>query len=144
MKKRLLSLFLCFVMVFSLLPVGALALYRPVEEYVSAGTNWQNTTDYQSAANRGNDKTLYYKDGDNYYPVSWNSGQQLYTISGSANKAWTPRDIGNSTSYYYNVGGDKLTFSQVSTKSGDLFYASQAGFPSITSDGNALTSIHTN
>ncbi|MBQ9045272.1 MAG: VWA domain-containing protein [Oscillospiraceae bacterium] len=137
MKKRALCWLLVLVMVASLLPASALAILRPVEEYVSAGTNWQNTTDYQAAANQGNDKTLYYKDGDNYYPVTWNSNQQLYTISGTNSTNWTPRAVASGT-YFYNVNSDKVTFSQVSTKWGYVYYPSEVEFKDLTSDDMSL------
>ena len=122
MKKRLLSLVLCLVMVFSLLPIGSLAIERPTVQYVSVGTNWTTTTDYASKANEGiandnGEKNLYYKDGDNYYPVTWETNKDLYTVT-TQNK-WKPAEINN---HYYS--SDELNFSAVSTKNGTLFVQS--------------------
>ena len=137
MKKRLLSLVLCLVMVFSLLPVGTLAIERPEEQYVALTGPWTTTTNYAglAAANGSQDGKLYYKDGEAYKEVSWDTNQQLYSISGLANKDWTPAEVAGGT-YYYNVDSDKLTFSQTSTKSGYLYYVSQVQVPdeALTSD----------
>ena len=130
MKKRLLSLALCLVMVFSLLPIGSLAVERPVEQYVSAGTNWTTTSNYAGKAAEGNDGTLYYKDGDNYYPVTWETNKDLYTVT-TQNK-WKPAEING---HYYST--DELNFSAVSTKNGTMYVKStQTNFDdSIVSEG---------
>lgn len=142
MNKRRISFVLCIAMILMLLPMSMLsidvsAIERPSEQYVSVGTSWTTTTDYAAKAEEGNDNTLYYKDGNNYYPVTWQTDQQLYTISGTTSTEWTPRAVANGT-YFYNVDNDKLTFSQVSTKNGDLYYESTVEFKDSTSDDMEL------
>ena len=136
MKKRLLSLVLCLVMVFSLLPMGSLAIDRVEEKYVSLGTNWTTTTNYAglAAANNSLDGKVYYKDGDSYKEVDWETGKPLYNLAG--NKSWSPADIGSSSSdYYHNYNNyDELNFSKVTMGTGYLYYESDVTFRNITKD----------
>ena len=108
MKKRLLSLVLCLVMVFSLVPFNALALDRVTEGYkeITDNTSWTNTTSYDTYADRSITHELYFKVGeDDYRKVEYETGP-LYSAAGNSWTASGAVGTGNDTKYYLDADGE--------------------------------------
>ena len=112
MKKRLLSLVLCLVMVFSLLPFGTFAVSRKEPGYVKItdNTTWTPSSDYAAYAGRSNETTntsdpskrgkLYYLHEGQYYEVQYDRGD-VYEDAGAG---WTAAGVSSygQTLYYKN------------------------------------------
>ena len=106
MKKRLLSLVLCLVMVFSLLPVGTQAVTTldnamvDDDEYVYQQTG----TETVSAGDPVPTGEYYTYVNGEYVSVTFQTGT-VYEYTESGKTQWNAKnDIGTSTAYYFNDG----------------------------------------
>lgn len=128
MKKRLLSLLVCFVMLLSLLPTISLQAKADTipEEFAVAGSNMTAT---QIQNWEGNDNadgtTLYYLDGDTYYPVTVVSDPAYYemrTRHGQENDGsdyWYVKDNFSHTKADSESSGRNWVWGQTSAQNND-------------------------
>ena len=120
MKKRLLSLVLCLVMVFSLVPFNALALDRYEEKYESVGSTWNvdDVATYIAKAEEGINNTLYFKSGDTYYEVGWDTGEIYTRANNNGSQGWTPTAVNAYPENNLYYSSNKTDFYPVRTGTG--------------------------
>lgn len=123
MKKRLLSLVLCLVMVFSLLPMGSFAaLPRQELKYKSVGTDWTvaDVSTYTNIINANDsvDGELYYEHEGTYYKVRWDTNTVYIKASNNGSDSWRPVDVYNYPQANLRYSSDQTNFYPVSTTTG--------------------------
>lgn len=116
MKKRLLSLALCLVMVFSLLPVGSLAVTRYGPGYVEIpnNTTWTPTSDYagyQAMSDGSGAGKIFYKDTDGtYYEVQFDRGKVYDQVA----IGWYAHQVESYSQTLYSKSGTNYTATSTS------------------------------
>ena len=116
MKKRLLSLVLCLVMVFSLLPMGSLAVTRYGPGYVEIpnNTTWTPTSDYagyQAMSDGSGAGKIFYKDTDGtYYEVQFDRGNVYDQVA----IGWYAHQVESYSQTLYSKSGTSYTATSTS------------------------------